>query len=270
MTGGHVDRSWSGLPSVKSVIHNAEAYGRRPGLESSTTEPRDEQHCRGQVEGLATRSFWQIRVAVLGWRAGPTASPIRQSLPNPRRAPLRPPKTRFRPRVRSPGAAPSAPSFPGVSRSSRCSKPWNEVGSPAQHPAANPALPPHCELRTRRTAAPDQPVGAIMRWCRSFSDEPESYHSPKAGVALPPRPEQISILAATPANYGRAGLVALAAFGLGVGAYLPWLSGTIDGLPFERTGLELGRSWGFTLARRRARARRASSACGYGRCAGST
>ena len=86
----------------------------------------------------------------------------------------------------------------------------------------------------------------MVRWCHSFSDQPESYHSPKAGVALPSRPEQISILAATPANYGRAGLVALAAFGIGVGAYLPWLSGTIDGLPFEQTGLDLGRSWGFT------------------------
>ena len=86
----------------------------------------------------------------------------------------------------------------------------------------------------------------MVRWCHSFSDQPESYHSPKAGIALPSHPEQISILAATPANYGRAGLVALAAFGIGVGAYLPWLSGTIDGLPFEQTGLDLGRSWGFT------------------------
>ncbi len=87
---------------------------------------------------------------------------------------------------------------------------------------------------------------AVVRWCRSFTDEPESYHSPKAGIALPNHPEQISILAATPANYGRAGLVVLAAFGIGVGAYLPWLSGTIDSMPFERTGLDLGRSWGFT------------------------
>ena len=85
-----------------------------------------------------------------------------------------------------------------------------------------------------------------MGWFRSFNDQPESYHSPKAGSDLPPRPQQISILAATPANYGRAGLVALASFGVALGAYLPWLSGTIDGLPFERTGLQLGHSWGFT------------------------
>jgi hypothetical protein len=87
---------------------------------------------------------------------------------------------------------------------------------------------------------------AIARWFRTLADEPESYHSPKAGVALPPHPNQSSILASTPANYGRAGLVALAACGLGVGAYLPWLSGTIGNVPFERTGFELGKAWGFT------------------------
>jgi hypothetical protein len=87
---------------------------------------------------------------------------------------------------------------------------------------------------------------AIVGWFRAFNDEPESYHSPKAGIVLPPHPRQISILAATPANYGRAGLVALAAFGVAIGAYLPWVSGTIDGLPFERTGVQLGHSWGFT------------------------
>ena len=119
--------------------------------------------------------------------------------------------------------------------------------SPAQHPAANPALPPHGSSELVVPPPRTSLWAAIMRWCRSFSDEPESYHSPKAGVALPPRPQQVSILAATPANYGRAGLVALAAFGLGVGAYLPWISGTIDGLPFERTGLQLGRAWEFTL-----------------------
>jgi hypothetical protein len=121
----------------------------------------------------------------------------------------------------------------------------------AGRPAAN-------RSKSKRSAQPDEPKvrtprrprtalrPAIVGWFRSFNDEPESYHSPKAGIALPAHPQQISILAATPANYGRAGLVALAAFGVAVGAYLPWLSGTIDGLPFERTGLQLGHSWGFT------------------------
>ena len=40
--------------------------------------------------------------------------------------------------------------------------------------------------------------------------------------------------------------MALAACGIGVGAYLPWLSGTIDAIPFERSGFELGKASGFT------------------------
>lgn len=111
--------------------------------------------------------------------------------------------------------------------------------SPPQYPPTEYGAPPVAEPRTGLWAA-------IVHWFRAFVDEPESYHSPKAGVALPPHPQQNSILAASPANYGRAGLVALAACGLGVGAYLPWLSGTIDAIPFERSGFELGRAWGFT------------------------
>ena len=39
----------------------------------------------------------------------------------------------------------------------------------------------------------------------------------------------------------------------------PWLSGTIDGIPFERTGFEENHGWSFTIARRRARAARRCS-----------
>jgi hypothetical protein len=52
---------------------------------------------------------------------------------------------------------------------------------------------------------------AIVRWFRAFVDEPESYHSPKAGVTLPPHPASRSILAQSPTNDGWAGLVTLAA-----------------------------------------------------------
>jgi hypothetical protein len=121
----------------------------------------------------------------------------------------------------------------------------------AGRPAANGPKAKHSKLRGEpKVRSPRRPRTAlrpaIVGWFRSFNDQPESYHSPKAGIELPPHPQQISILAATPANYGRAGLVALASFGIAIGAYLPWLSGTIDGLPFERTGLQLGHSWGFT------------------------
>jgi hypothetical protein len=122
-----------------------------------------------------------------------------------------------------------------------------EAGRPStKRPPSEPAAPPPGYSEPGVPQPRTGPWAAVVGWCRAFTDQPESYHSPKAGVALPPHPQQISMLAATPANYGRAGLVALAAFGLGVGAYLPWLSGTIDGLPFQRTGLDLGRSWGFT------------------------
>jgi hypothetical protein len=116
--------------------------------------------------------------------------------------------------------------------------------TPPPQPAALTAPP----AATARAGSPQQSgiFGAIARWFRAFADEPESYHSPKAGVALPPHPNQSSILTSTPANYGRAGLVGLAALGLGIGAYLPWLSGTIGAVPFERTGFELGKAWGFT------------------------
>ncbi len=121
-------------------------------------------------------------------------------------------------------------------------------GHAAKTPAPKPA--------TTAPAYPSEPPAAalppatglwatIVSWFRAFIDQEESYHSPKAGVALPPH-HKSAILAHEPGNYGRAGIVALAACGLGVGAYLPWLSGTIGASPFERTGFELGKAWGFT------------------------
>jgi len=41
--------------------------------------------------------------------------------------------------------------------------------------------------------------------------------------------------------------VALAACGVAVGSYLPWLSGTIDGIPFSQTGFQGGHGWAFTM-----------------------
>lgn len=121
------------------------------------------------------------------------------------------------------------------------------VHAPKQKGASPPPQYPLPEYPASPVREPRAGLWAtIVAWFHAFEDEPESYHSSKAGVALPQHPQQNSILAASPANYGRAGLVALAACGLGVGAYLPWLSGTIDALPFERTGFELGKAWGFT------------------------
>jgi hypothetical protein len=86
----------------------------------------------------------------------------------------------------------------------------------------------------------------IAAFVRSFWEQPESYHSPKAGPDVPPHPREHELVPLP--NYGRAGLVMLSAVGVAVGAYLPWISGSIDTIAFERTGYEMGHAWGFTWA----------------------
>jgi hypothetical protein len=100
-------------------------------------------------------------------------------------------------------------------------------------------------------AKPEKPkVGLWKRiagFFASFVHQPESYRSSLSGpdLEMPARGE--SIIMATPANYGRAGIVALAAGGLATGAYLPWLTGSLDGITFHRTGFDMGRGWGFWI-----------------------
>jgi hypothetical protein len=184
--------------------------------------------------------------------------------------PVKPPTTPGAPRAPQPRAALPAPApapigparatpTPGPSESASFTSPPPSASELAVMQAVASGRPQVPSSKTKGAAPAPQYetfghperqrrsglLAAIRRWFRAFEDEPESYHSPKAGVALPPHPQQSSILAATPANYGRAGLVALAACGVGVGAYLPWLSGTIDAIPFERTGFELGKASGF-------------------------
>jgi hypothetical protein len=103
---------------------------------------------------------------------------------------------------------------------------------------APPAKPP--------SSIPGKVLAAVSSFVRSFWEQPESYHSSKAGVQLPPHPKSAQL--APPTNYGRAGLVMLAACGVAIGAYLPWLSGTVGLTRFERTGYQLGYAWGFLWA----------------------
>lgn len=109
-------------------------------------------------------------------------------------------------------------------------------------PYVPPGTPVQPASDERNLAA--KSVGGIMGFIRSFWEQEESYHSPNAGVALPPHPKHDQL--APPPNYARAGLVMLAALGVAVGAYLPWISGTFGVSPFERTGYQLGHAWGFT------------------------
>ena len=116
---------------------------------------------------------------------------------------------------------------------------------PAEQPTAAPTSP-----TTPTTPSAPLPVrawSAIVGFFTAFASEPESYHSDRA-VELDPDPRGESVLHGNPANYGRAGIVALAACGVAVGSFLPWLSGTIDGIPFSRTGFEENHGWSFTIA----------------------
>jgi hypothetical protein len=100
---------------------------------------------------------------------------------------------------------------------------------------------PVAPTRTRRS-----PWGWFVAFVRSFADQPESYHSPHTPAVLPPDPRGENIIAA-PGNYGHAALVALAACGIAGGAYLPWLAGTIDAIPFHQSGFDLGNGLGYSL-----------------------
>jgi hypothetical protein len=113
---------------------------------------------------------------------------------------------------------------------------WDPTPSSPIAPAPDPADPrPRPGLWAR-----------ITGFFTSFANEQESYHSEKV-VEIDPDPRGGQMLASTPLNYGRAGLVALSACGVAIGSYLPWMSGTIDGIPFRISGFEDGHGWSFTI-----------------------
>lgn len=108
----------------------------------------------------------------------------------------------------------------------------------------------------RATPAPTQPgkvkkpkvglFGRIRAFFRSFVDEDESYKSPLSGPQIESHHPHALVMQA-PASYGRAGIVALAAGGLATGAYLPWLTGTVDNIHFHQTGFDVGQGWGYWI-----------------------
>jgi hypothetical protein len=108
-------------------------------------------------------------------------------------------------------------------------------------PVAQPAVaaPP----RKRRRP----PWVVLADFFRSFANEPESYHNPLAREPLPPDPRGERLVATAPGNYGHAMIVALAAVCIVVGAYLPWVSGTIGLAKFARSGFDDGLGLGYTI-----------------------
>ena len=102
-----------------------------------------------------------------------------------------------------------------------------------------PAAPPRKQRRT--------PWAVVLGFFRSFADQPESYHNSLAREPLPPDPRGERIVGTAPGNYGHAMIVALAAVGIVVGAYLPWVSGTIGVAKFARSGFDDGLGLGYCI-----------------------
>jgi hypothetical protein len=91
------------------------------------------------------------------------------------------------------------------------------------------------------------PWAVVVDFFRSFAEQPESYHNSLAREPLPPDPRGERIVGTAPGNYGHAMIVALAAVGIVVGAYLPWISGTISLAKFARSGFDDGLGLGYCI-----------------------
>ena len=216
-------------------------------MTNSTTslEPGWRPDPSGRYEYRFWDGQWTNRVANSTPGAGPAPAPPLGAAPAAPVAPVAPvapaaPASR-------PGPVDTAPAPPASALAVAAT-----VGPGAPAPFAPFGVDDPAALRTA-PAKPAKPAkvrvgirARIGRFFRSFVDEEESYRSPLAGPDLEPRHRHVLEMQ-SPANYGRAGIVALAAGGLATGAYLPWLQWTVDGITFHRTGFDMGRGWGYWI-----------------------
>lgn len=132
---------------------------------------------------------------------------------------------------------------PAPMRTARDAVPRVPFGAdPEPDAEAAVVAPPKERKKQRRT-----PWAAIVGFFRAFADQPESYHSELAREPLPADPRGEHLVATAPGNYGHAMIVALAAVGVVVGAYLPWISGTIGLATFHRSGFDDGLGLGYSI-----------------------
>jgi hypothetical protein len=110
-------------------------------------------------------------------------------------------------------------------------------------PVPAPEAAPQAPARPRRRS----PWAVVVGFFRSFDEQPESYHSPLAREPLPHDPRSERLVATAPGNYGHAMIVVLAAVAIVVGAYLPWLSGTVGLAKFARSGFDNGLGPGYSI-----------------------
>jgi hypothetical protein len=193
------------------------------------TEPGWRPDPSGRFEWRYWDDGWTNRVAnsAPAPSAAPAAPEAQAALPAPVPSP----------HVAAPTVAAATPEEPDT-RPSRDTVARAPFGADTA-PAAPAAAPPR---RRRRT-----PWQVLVGFFRSLADQPESYHSELARAPLPDDGRGNRILTAAPGNYGHAGIVALAACGIVIGAYLPWLSGTIGIAHFAQSGFDQGLGAGYTI-----------------------
>ena len=185
-----------------------------------------------------------------------------------------PPSTQAPPRPPSGPRASGRPDPAPLVSAGTSSEAWWEAASTPTPQNATDLVPP-------RNVAPLEPFGATVTtapppvsgeadtiarpkrkrsgsriggFFRSFGEQPDSYQS---ATETWPDEEEIggeSIVELSPGNYGRVGLVVLAAAGLLAGAYLPWISGTLGTIGFQQSGFDLDMvpptAWGPARSRR--------------------
>jgi hypothetical protein len=205
----------------------------------SPTEPGWRPDPSGRFEWRYWDGGWTNRVA--NSAPAPTGTPPPSPAAAPAGAPVAPPSPAPHAVLPTPtlaaeptGAPDPAPE-PRPSRDTVARAPFGaDTGAP---PRSDPPV-----RRPRRT-----PWRVIVDFVQSFADQPESYHSELARDPLPDDGRGGRILTAAPGNYGHAGLVAVAACGIVIGAYLPWLSGNIGIANFARSGFDQGLGAGYTI-----------------------
>jgi hypothetical protein len=204
---------------------------------ATPTEPGWRPDPSGRFEWRYWDGGWTNRVAnsAPAPAGAPSASPAPADPATPVAATPVEAAAPVAPSTSDPLSTPTAAPDPRPSRDTVARAPFGD-----DTPAAPAAEPP--VRRPRRT-----PWRVIVDFVRSFADQPESYHSELAREPLPDDGRGGRILSAAPGNYGHAGLVAVAACGVVIGAYLPWLSGTIGIADFARSGFDQGVGAGYTV-----------------------
>jgi hypothetical protein len=201
---------------------------------TTPTEPGWLPDPSGRYEWRYWDGGWTNRVA----NSAPTAAD-----PQPARAPVAvavaAPPAPPAPAPAAPAPAAPAPAAPAPALTARDAVPRVPFGTDPE-PAL--AAAPAPARKRRRT-----PWAAFVDFLKSFANQPESYHHELAREPLPPDPRGERMVGTAPGNYGHAMIVSLAAVGIVVGAYLPWISGTIGLAPFHKSGFDNGLGFGYCI-----------------------